>query len=83
LQQQAFTEDLPSVANFTDRTIDMNLFKTFSLTWWQPAFFKAGLLTTGIVIGTYWSAVFAGYVVGPIVVAAICLTYVTFVWAKQ
>jgi hypothetical protein len=61
----------------------MNLFKTFSLTWWQAVFFKAGLLATGIVIGTYWSAIFAGYLLVLIVVAAICLTYVTFVWAKQ
>jgi hypothetical protein len=67
----------------TGRTIDMDLFKTFSLTWWQAALFKAGLLATGIVIGAYWSAVFASYLVVLIVVAAICLTYVTFVWAKQ
>jgi hypothetical protein len=61
----------------------MNMFKTFSLTWWQAAFFKAGLLATGIVIGAYWSVVFAGYLAVLIVVAAICLTYVTIVWAKQ
>ena len=61
----------------------MNLFKTFSLTWWQAGFFKAGLLATGIAIGTYWSVIFAGHLLVLLVVAAICLTYVTFVWAKQ
>ena len=61
----------------------MNPFKTFSLTWWQAAFFKAGMLTLGIVIGSYWSAIFASYLPILLVVAAICLTYVTFVWAKQ
>ena len=61
----------------------MNLFKTFSLTWWQAGFFKAGLLATGIVIGTHWNTIFADYLLVLIVVAAVSLTYVTLVWAKQ
>jgi hypothetical protein len=61
----------------------MNLFKTFSLMWWQAALFKLGLLALGIAIGTYWSAIFSGYLPILLVVAAISLAYVTYVWAKQ
>jgi len=61
----------------------MNLFKTFSLTWWQAASFKAGLLATGIVIGTYWHDLFSSYLLILIVIAAVSLAYVTYVWAKQ
>jgi len=32
----------------------VNLFKTFTLTWWQAAFFKAGTWGAGISVGTYW-----------------------------
>ena len=29
----------------------MNLFKTFTLTWWQAGIFKVGLLALGIAVG--------------------------------
>jgi hypothetical protein len=61
----------------------MNLFKTFSLTWWQTGFFKLGLLAAGIAIGAYWSSIFAAYLPVLVIVSAICLAYIIYVRAKQ
>jgi hypothetical protein len=61
----------------------MNPFKTFTLTWWQAGFFKAGLLALGLAIGAHWSDFFGGYLVVLIIVAVVCLAYITYAWAKQ
>jgi hypothetical protein len=61
----------------------MNLFKTFSLTWWQAAAFKVGLLSVGVMIGTYWHDIFAGYLLPILVIAIISLAYVSYIWWKQ
>jgi hypothetical protein len=61
----------------------VNLFKTFTLTWWQASFFKAGLLALGIAIGAHWSDFFGGYLVVLIIVAVVCLAYITYARAKQ
>ncbi len=61
----------------------MSLFKTFSLKWWQAAFFKWGMLATGIAIGAYWHEFFARYLLLLIIVAVVSLAYVTYVWWKQ
>ena len=61
----------------------MNLFKTFTLKWWQGSLFKWGVLALGIAIGTYWHDLFAGYLPFLMVVAVVCLAYVTCVWWKQ
>ena len=61
----------------------MNLFKTFTLKWWQTGLFKWGMLALGIAIGAYWRNFFGGYLLTLIVVAAVSLAYVAYVWWKQ
>jgi fatty acid desaturase len=61
----------------------MTLFKSFTLKWWQGALFKWGMLALGIAIGAYWHDFFDSYLPILLIVAAACLTYVTFVWWKQ
>jgi len=61
----------------------MNLFKTFTLKWWQAALFKLGMLALGIAIGTYWHAVFGGYLHIFMIAAAVSLAYILYVWWKQ
>jgi hypothetical protein len=61
----------------------MNVFKTFTLQWWQTAFFKWGMLTLGIAIGTYWHDFFGSYLHILISLAVVSLAYVTYVWWKQ
>ena len=71
------------MGNARGQITHMNLFKTFTLKWWQGAVFKWGVLTAGIAIGTYWYEFFARYIVLLIMIAAIALAYVTYVWWKQ
>jgi hypothetical protein len=61
----------------------MNLFKTFTLKWWQAGMFKVGLLAVGVMIGTYFHEIFAGYLLPILVIAVVSLAYVTYVWWKQ
>jgi hypothetical protein len=61
----------------------MNIFKTFTLKWWQAGVFKLGMLALGIAIGTYWHDVFGGYLLILMIVAVVSLAYITYVWWKQ
>lgn len=61
----------------------MNIFKSFTLQWWQTGLFKWGMLTLGIAIGSYWHAIFAGYLPVLLIVAAASLSYITYIWWKQ
>jgi hypothetical protein len=61
----------------------MNIFKPFTLKWWQAGVFKVGMLALGISIGTYWHDVFGGYLMILLIVAAVSLAYVTYAWWEQ
>lgn len=61
----------------------MNIFKTFTLTWWQTGVFKLALLAIGIAVGAYWSDLFLPYLTSIIVIAVITTAYVTYIWIKQ
>jgi uncharacterized membrane protein len=62
----------------------MNIFKTFTLKWWQASLFKLGMLALGIAIGAYWHDLFGGgFLPALIIVAAASLAYVTYAWWKQ
>jgi hypothetical protein len=61
----------------------MNIFKTFTLKWWQTGLFKWGLLALGIAIGAYWHDLFSSYLPILMIIAAASLTYVSYVWWKQ
>jgi hypothetical protein len=67
----------------TRRGARLNLFKTFTLEWWQAGLFKWGVLALGIAIGATWHDFFGGYLPVLIILAAISLTYVTYAWWKQ
>jgi hypothetical protein len=61
----------------------MNLFKKFTLKWWQTSLFKLGMLALGIAIGAHWHYFFGGYLLILVIVAAVSLACVTYVWWKQ
>ena len=61
----------------------MNVFKSFTLTWWQGALFKWGIFLFGIAIGALWPAVFNASIPTLIIIAVVSLAYVTYVWWKQ
>jgi hypothetical protein len=61
----------------------MDMFKTFTLKWWQTGLFKLGMLALGIAIGTYWQDFFRGYLFVLLGVAVVSLAYVSYLWSKQ
>jgi hypothetical protein len=61
----------------------MNIFKTFTLKWWQAGLFKLGMLALGIAVGTYWRDLFGAYLPILMIVAVVSLAYITSVWWKQ
>jgi ABC-type arginine transport system permease subunit len=61
----------------------MNLFKTLTLKWWQTSIFKIGMLALGIVVGAYLHDLFGGYLVVLIVIFALSLAYITYIWWAQ
>jgi hypothetical protein len=71
------------IADLTKQGARMNIFKTFTLKWWQTGLLKLGMLALGIAIGAYWHDVIGGYLLILIAVAAVSLAYVTYLWWKQ
>jgi hypothetical protein len=61
----------------------MNIFKTFTLKWYEISMFKLGMLALGIAIGAYWYQFFGSYLLILLVVTAVCLAYVTYIWWNQ
>jgi hypothetical protein len=60
-----------------------NIFKSFTLTWWQGGMYKWGMLALGIAVGANWPGIFVSYLAALLVFAAITLGYIGYVWAKQ
>ena len=61
----------------------MNIFKDFTLKWWQAGIFKAAMLSVGIIIGSTWPELFRGWTPFLFVLFFISGGYVTYVWLKQ
>ena len=61
----------------------MNIFKNFTLKWWQAGTFKVALLSLGIAIGSTWPEVFKGWTPFLLLLFLGSGGYVTYVWWKQ
>ena len=61
----------------------MNLFKTFTLKWWQGVLFKWGVFLVGIAVGAHWPVFFGAYLPILLAIAAVFLIYVGYVWWEQ
>ena len=61
----------------------MNIFKDFTLKWWQAGIFKIVQLSLGIIIGSTWPELFKGWI--PLLFLAFLVSggYVGYVWWKQ
>jgi hypothetical protein len=46
-------EDYADMAPQTNEESSVNIFKTFTLKWWQGALFKLGMWASGIAVGAY------------------------------
>jgi hypothetical protein len=61
----------------------MDIFKSFTLKWWQGGLFKWGVFLLGIALGAWWPGLFSAYIPALVVIAAVFLGYITWVWLKQ
>jgi len=61
----------------------MNLFKNFTMTWWQAAIFKVSIVCLGISIGSNWPAFFAPLTWLWLTLAAVTGLYLVSLWSKQ
>ena len=61
----------------------MNLFKSFTLKWWQAGIFKIGMISFGIALGATWSAFFIQWVILFWTVFILTAGYLSYIWWKQ
>jgi hypothetical protein len=61
----------------------MNLFKSFTLKWWQAVLFKISTISLGIMLGVYFQAFFLQWIVLVTILFVVPAIYITSVWWKQ
>jgi hypothetical protein len=61
----------------------MNIFKSFTLKWWQVVLFKLSLISFGIILGVYFQAFFLQWIVFVTILFVLAGLYITTVWWKQ
>ena len=57
----------------------MNIFRNYTLTWWQVGLLKLALLSLGIAIGSYCQATFLPYVTALAVLGLVLGAYIAWV----
>ncbi len=65
------------------RTFQMDIFKDFTLTWWQLGIFKFAMLSLGIIIGSTWPRLFKGWTRFLLPLFLVSAGYITYLWLKQ
>jgi len=61
----------------------MNIFKSFTMKWWQGSLFKYSMIFLGIIIGATWPEVFSAWRSVLLVLFALPAIYLSWVWWKQ
>ena len=61
----------------------MNLFQSYTFTWWQIGILKLALLSLGAVIGAYWCDFFGANLTAFIIIAIIASIVIMFISLKQ
>ncbi|AFV24105.1 hypothetical protein Mpsy_1899 [Methanolobus psychrophilus R15] len=61
----------------------MQLFHSYTFTWWQIGIFKLALLSIGFSIGAYWNEFFIDHLIALIVIAIITSAYIAYISLKQ
>jgi len=61
----------------------MNIFKPFTMTWWQVGVFKLCLLAAGIILGVYLHDFFLTWIAVVAVVCVLAGPYIFSIWWKQ
>ena len=61
----------------------MNLFKSYTYSWWQIGIFKLSLICIGVLIGSYFKEVLAPYLPLVLLVAIATALYMIGISLKQ
>jgi hypothetical protein len=61
----------------------MNLFKSFTLKWWQGSLYKVSMISLGIIVGVYWQAFFLQWIVIVTLIFIVPVLYLLRVWWRQ
>jgi len=61
----------------------MNIFKSFTLKWWQGSLFKWSLVSLGILIGATWPDVFNAWRTVLLTLFILPTVYISCIWWKQ
>jgi len=61
----------------------MNLFKSFTLKWWEAALFKICTISLGMIVGATWANVFIPLRALLLVICILSSICVTWIWWKE
>lgn len=61
----------------------MNIFRSYTYTWWQIGIFKLALLSIGVVIGTYWQEFWSAHLLTLFAFSVISTAYVMYASFRQ
>jgi len=61
----------------------MNVFKSFTLTWWQASLFKLSVLSFGLILGSVYYTFFSQWTLFLAVVFVVTTVSIIAVWWKQ
>jgi hypothetical protein len=61
----------------------IRFFQSFTFAWWQLSLFKLAMVSLGLVVGSTWPEVFAGWRDLLLVLFVAPAFYVSYLWLKQ
>lgn len=61
----------------------MNVFKSYTLKWWQGSVFKVSVLSLGLIIGASWPEILAPWRALFAILFLVSSAYISYVWWKQ
>ena len=63
--------------------IPMNIFKNYTMTWWQVGLLKLAVLCIGVVLGSHWPQAFVPYTAILLIVAIVLGIYLLTIKFKN
>jgi hypothetical protein len=61
----------------------MDLFKSFTLKWWQGGLFKLSMISLGIILGVYFQTFFLKWIVIVTIIFIVPAIYLFRLWWRQ